>query len=51
MDVRAENRGQSAFSGGPGDGETLFDPWASAREGQESLQEIRTEKFMFMFFF
>ena len=42
---------KSAFSCGPGGGEKLFDPWASARKGQECPREIRTKKFMFMLFF
>ena len=48
-DVRAENGGrphQSLFSCGPGDGEILFDPWASGRKGQEPPPNIQTEKFM-----
>ena len=55
MDVRAENCGcphqKSAFSSGPGDGEKLFDPWASGCEGQECPQEMRTETLVFMLFF
>ena len=44
MDVRAKN----VFSCGPGDGEKLFDAWASVRKGQECPQEIWTEEFMFI---
>ena len=36
---------------GPGGGEKLFDPWASVRKGQDCPQEIRTKKFMVIFFF
>ena len=41
---------KNAFFCGPGDGEKLFDPWASGRKGQECPREIRTKKFMFMLF-
>ena len=55
MDVRAENRGRPQqkvrTSCGPGDGEKLFDPWASGRKGQECPREIRTKKLMFMLCF
>ena len=40
-----------AFSCGLGGGDKHFDPWASGRKGLECPQEIRTKKFMFMFFF
>ena len=42
---------KSEFSCGLGDGEKLFDPWASEHKGQECPQEIRTKKFMIMLFF
>ena len=42
---------KSTFSCGPGDGEKLLDPWASGCKGQECLQEIRAQKFMFMLLF
>ena len=42
---------ESVFSCGPGDGEKLFDPWASGRKGQQCPQDIRTDKLMFMLFF
>ena len=35
----------------PGDGEKLFDPWASGRKRQECPQEIRAKKFTFFMFF
>ena len=35
----------------PRNGEKLFDPWASGREGRERPQEIWTQKFMFMLLF
>ena len=40
---------QSMVSCGPGGGATLFDPGASGRNGQECLQEIRTNMFMSFF--
>ena len=42
---------KNLFFCGPGNGEKLFDPRASGRKGQECAREVRTEKFMFMFFF
>ena len=42
---------KSAFSCSPGDGEKLFDPWASGRKGQECPREIWSKKFMFMLLF
>ena len=42
---------KSVFSCGSGDGEKLFDPWASGRKGQEYPQKIWTKKFMFMLYF
>ena len=54
MDVCAKNRGRrhqkKGFPCGTGDGEKVFDPWASGHKGQECPQEIRTRKFMFMLF-
>ena len=49
MYVRAENRAHPHHEVRfpmAGDGEKLFDPWASRRKGQECPQEIRTKKFM-----
>ena len=42
---------KTAFSCGPGDGENLFDRWASRGKGPECPEEIRTKKFMFMLLF
>ena len=41
-----QRRKSWTFSCGPGDGEKLFDPWASGRKGQERAREIRTNKIL-----
>ena len=55
MHVRTEHRGRPhqkvRFAAAPVMGRSFFDPRVSGRKGQECLQEIRTEKFMFMLFF
>ena len=50
-DTVSDSKKIGGFSCGPGDGEKLFDTWASGHKGQECPQEIRAKMFMLMLFF